>query len=371
MAEVSFVVVFPSIFAKNKIPSLITNIKKILKIRNQKFNSVKREEDIIIVDANDPVFASSAINLLFGIEKVAIARKVTADFDGLVDEITKLGGNLLLKGERFHVRAEGKPEGFTAKDLEVAATSSIIDKKSNLGARPGSEQSYDKLIYTYITKKNAYVCIFLDKGHEGVPYGFNKKDALCCIYDELSAVSCLQTIKEGFSVSIIVCYRSRADLTKLAKILDRILPVILTETIHMDFYKLSFKPAQSYQKLLALIIEILVDAAKASGTKHISLPISPMIFPVSYAEYALQRIFGEKIIPVFSLHGMGKEIFQDAIELGLEKYLNSIESLIKRRFDKISQPRTSEVQASLKTKKTIRVYIGPNNVHDILDSLEE
>jgi len=49
MEKISYVVVFPSIFSKNKIPQLIKNIKKILKIKNQKYNSVKRDGDIILV----------------------------------------------------------------------------------------------------------------------------------------------------------------------------------------------------------------------------------------------------------------------------------------------------------------------------------
>ena len=65
MSENASVIVFPSIFAQNKINSLITNIKKILKIKNLKFQAIRKEDYIIVVDANDPVFTSSAINLLF------------------------------------------------------------------------------------------------------------------------------------------------------------------------------------------------------------------------------------------------------------------------------------------------------------------
>ena len=101
MGEISYVVVFPTIFSKNKIPQLITNIKKILKIKNQEFKSVKRDGDVILVHANDPVFASTAINLLFGIEKIAIARQIKNDFQNIISEITSVGGNLLLKGEKF------------------------------------------------------------------------------------------------------------------------------------------------------------------------------------------------------------------------------------------------------------------------------
>ncbi len=42
MNEISYVVVFPTIFSKNKMSQLVLNIKKILKIKNQQFKSVKR-----------------------------------------------------------------------------------------------------------------------------------------------------------------------------------------------------------------------------------------------------------------------------------------------------------------------------------------
>jgi len=63
--------------------SLVTNIKKILKIQNQKFHKIRREGDVIIVEADDPVFASTAINTLFGIRGVAIAKQVANDFESL------------------------------------------------------------------------------------------------------------------------------------------------------------------------------------------------------------------------------------------------------------------------------------------------
>ena len=66
------------------------NIKKILQIKNQSFNSVKRDGDVILVDANDQVFASSAISLLFGIEKIAIARQTKNNFHEIVSEITSI-----------------------------------------------------------------------------------------------------------------------------------------------------------------------------------------------------------------------------------------------------------------------------------------
>jgi len=115
MEDISYVVVFPTVFSKNKIPQLIINIKKILKIQNQEFKSVKRDGDIILVDANDPVFSSSAINLLFGVEKIAIARQVKNDFQKVVSEITTVGGNLLLKGKDFLLKLKEHQRDFLQK----------------------------------------------------------------------------------------------------------------------------------------------------------------------------------------------------------------------------------------------------------------
>jgi len=150
MNKISYVVVFPTIFSKNKISELILNIKKILRMKNQQFKSVKRDGDIILIDANDPVFASTTINLLFGIEKIIIAKQIKNKFEEIVSEITSISGNLLLKGEKFLVSVEGISKGFVVKDIEIAATSNIIEKKSKLGAHPGTNKKYDKMLYTFL-----------------------------------------------------------------------------------------------------------------------------------------------------------------------------------------------------------------------------
>ena len=41
------VVVFPSIFSQNKIGPLITNIKKALKIQNQKFQKIRQDDKAV------------------------------------------------------------------------------------------------------------------------------------------------------------------------------------------------------------------------------------------------------------------------------------------------------------------------------------
>ena len=376
MSENAFVVVFPSVFAKNKINQLESNIKKILKIRNQEFRKINRDNSVIVIDANDPVFASSAINLLFGIKKVAIAKKVKNDFNTIVSEITKIGSNLLLKGERFYVQVEGTSTGFLTKDVELSATSSIIEKTVKLGAKPGSEEKYDKLLYTYLTKSNAYVCVYVDNGFGGIPYNSQNEKVVCAIYDELSAVSCLETIKEGFDVKIIVCYKQKSELINLVKILNQILPRTTKSNIDVEFFQIPIKGLGS-KNLLALIdsvIEILLLVAKDNKINKISLGLSPLIFPFDFIENSVKRVFRKNFTSLIPLSGLDNGIFESAKELGLGKYLSKIEKLGKMSFSKQYASRAEIkkiVENSLKKRKNISVMIGPNNVHEILDALEE
>lgn len=372
MKEVSYVVVFPTIFSKNKIPQLISNIKKILKIRNQEFISVNRDKDIILVKSGDPVFASSAINLLFGVERVAIARQVKNEFKTIVSEITSIGGNLLLKGEKFLVKVEGTSKGFFPKDIEIAATSNIIEKKSKLGAYPGTEENYDKLLYTYLTKNNAYICIFIDNGLGGIPYISPNQNTICCIFDELSAVSCFETIKQGYDTKIIICYNKKSDLLNIVKTINKIIPRLIKEKISLDFFQVKINPtgAKNYLSFVNFVLEIMLYEAKKRKINFISVPISSLIFSQNIFKTFIEKIIQNKKFPVFPLNGVDKTIFDSAKEIGMEQRMGKLNKIIGLKFNEIPQNSKFDLKTALKTKKTVEVIIGPNNVYDILDSLE-
>jgi len=369
MDEISYVVVFPTIFSKNKISRLITNIKKILKIKNQQFKSVKRDGDIILVDANDPVFASSIINLLFGIEKIAIARQIKNNFQDIVSEITSVGGNLLLKGERFLVKVEGSSKGFLTKDVEIAATSNIIEKKSNLGAHPGTEENYDKLLYTYLTKNNAYICIFSDKGNGGIPFQSQNQKTICAVYDEISAVSCFETIKQGYDTKIIVCFRQKSELMNLAKIINQIIPRLVQDKIELEFFHLKIKPSgiKNYLIYVNSILQIMLQYSNS----YVSLALSPLVFSTDFVKNSLKQVFDKKKIPIVPLAGVDTGLFDEAKEIGLERNIKKLEKMVTISSNEIPAFSKKEIEFALKTKKKISVQVGPNNVHDILDSLEE
>ena len=372
MKDKVLVVVFPSVFSKNKVSSLITNIKKVLKIQNQKFHKVKKEGDVIMVEADDPVFASSAINTIFGINGVAIAKQVTNDFELIVDSISKVATDIFLKGERFLLQVDGYAKGFTIKDIELAATSSLIEKTAGTGIKPGTSKKHDRRLYVYLTKLNAYICIYYDKGLGGVPNNSQNKKIVCCIFDELSAVSCLETIKQGFDVKIIICYNKDSELLHLVKIVNQIIRRTVKAKITLNFYKIYGNKKLGPLLLTEITSKILMRIASMNGIKRISLSTSPLIYPIDFSEGLLKQTSDKNLIPYFPLSGLDDNVFESAKEIGLEKYLSSIKKLGSTKFHNSKQPAKKIekiVDESLASQKIVSVNVGPNNVHEILDEI--
>ena len=366
------VVVFPSIFSKNKVTSLVMNIKKILKIQNQKFHKIRRDGDVIIVEADDPVFASSAINTLFGIKGVAIAKQVTNDFESIVNGISKVGVDIFLKGERFLLQVEGYAKGFVTKDIEIAATSSLIEKTAGTGIKPGTSKKYDRKLYVCLTKLNAYICIYYDNGLGGIPNNSQNKKIVCCVFDELSAVSCLETMKQGFDVKIIVCYSKDSELLHLVKIINQIIRRTIKPKVSLEFYRIHINKKLPPLMLTEITAKILVQIAITNSAKRISLALSPLIYPVDFVESLIKQVYSKNLIPYFPLSGLDDNVFETAKEIGLEKYLSRIEKLGGSNFSNFKQS-TKEIEKFVKetimSKKTVLVNVGPNNVHDILDEV--
>ncbi len=375
MSEKTVIVVFPTIFSLNKIDYLISIISKILKMKSQSYGKIQQSDSVIIIDAKDPVIASSIIGNLFGIDRIAIATEVENSFEGVLSNIVKIGSNLLLKGEKFLTKVEGQTTQYMPKDLELAATSSLIEKTSHLQTKPGSETIYDKLLYTYLTKSHAYICIFIDKGNGGIPYNSHNEKILCCVHDEFSAISCLQIIKMGFEPKILVCYQSEPDLLNIVKMINQILSHIIQDKVELQFCKLSVKSSGSSSILfkVAAITEILTVLATKIKIERISVSVSSLIFPSWFIEYNAKVILKKNMMPWFPLLAVDNSIFENANELGLEKYMPRIQNLCKLKFKNINiqQDKIRKIsQVAIKTRKIITIKTGTKNVHDIIDSIK-
>ena len=366
------VIVFPSTFSLNKIKLLITNIKKILKIENQKFHKIRQEGDVIIVETDDPVFTSSAINTLFGIKRVAIAKQVTNNFNSIVNGISKVGVDLFLESERFLIRVEGHAKGFMTKDVEVAATSSLIEKTAKKRIKPGTAERYDKQLYVYLTKSYAYICIYSDEGLEGIPNNSQNKKTICCVFDELSAISCIETIKHGFDVKIIICFIKESELLHIAKMLNQLIHKMVKPKINLEFYKVLIDKKPTSLLLTEITIELLSMIAISNDIKRISLSLSPLIYPIDFLENMVRRVHTKNLVPYLPLSGLDSNVLTSAREIGLEKYLPKIKKYGNSKFYNSKKP-LKEIkkiaERSVRDRKVISIKVGQNNVHDILDKI--
>ncbi|WP_268541400.1 thiamine biosynthesis protein [Candidatus Nitrosotenuis cloacae] len=370
MSETAFVVIFPSAFSKNKQSVLIANVRKILKIQNQSYQKIATDDDLITIDANDPVFASSAVNLLFGISRVSIARRVENKYDTVVSAIARIGASLLLSGEQFHVKVEGASTGYIPKDVEIAATSALIEKTHEMGCRPGSEEKHDKQIHCFLTRKNAYISIFSDRGHGGVPYNSQGEQAVCCIHDELSAVSCIESIKQGFDAKMLVCYND-ANLMELVKLTNRIIPRTMSGAVTIEFFKVPTKDtATSILQRALVATKLSCRIAKKQKIPRVCIGLSPLTHPVWFIDQNTSLVAKDKLAPWVPLAGLDDEIIRTAKEMGLGKYLHKIERLGALKFAKNIPDISDILSQAERTHQTVTVKVGPNNIHDILDALK-
>jgi hypothetical protein len=155
----------------------------------------------------------------------------------------------------------------------------------------------------------------------------------------------------------------------LAKIINQIIPRLVQEKVELEFYHLKIKPSGTKNYLIYVnsILEIMLSYSN----NRISLALSPLIFSANFIDNSLNQVFSKKKIPIIPLTGVDNGLFQEAKEIGLERNMKKLEKIVSISSNEIPMYSKIEVTSALKTKQMISLKLGPNNVHDILDSLEQ
>jgi hypothetical protein len=159
----------------------------------------------------------------------------------------------------------------------------------------------------------------------------------------------------------------------LVKTINQIIPRLVKEEILIDFFKIKINPAgeRNYLTFVNSVMEILLHEAKLNKLSKISLALSPLILSQGFIEYSINKIVHNKKIPILPLNGVDSQLFEVAKEIGLEKQIPKMKKTILMKSSEIPKITGKDVKQSISSKKIVKVIIGPNNVHDILDSLEE
>ncbi|MGH9879776.1 MAG: hypothetical protein ACRD5H_19280, partial [Nitrososphaerales archaeon] len=137
-------------------------------------------------------------------DKVAVADQTSNKFNDIIAAIINVGKKIINSGETFAVTVHADTTEYVGRDVEFAATAALIGALSRLNVKAVDQQLCDKLIYAYATQNSTYVCMFIDKGLNGLPAGSHTDQLLCSLHNSFSGLSCLTTVKCVFVPNIVM-----------------------------------------------------------------------------------------------------------------------------------------------------------------------
>ena len=181
----------------------------------------------------------------------------------------------------------------------------------------------------------------------------------------------METIKQGFEVKIVVFYQKYQNLVDLIKILQKILPRTLQTNSNIDFYD-AIDVGNNLTVMNSAFTEILSKIAAREKISHVALPVSPLVFSSTFIQNLQTKIFEKGLMPHISLSGIDMELFDNANEIGLEKYVIKIEKMLRKKIGDLPNKKVSDrtINNILISKKTVKVKLNPNMLHQVLDTLQ-
>lgn len=425
--------VYPSQSSRDRIDKLISNIKRQLQSSDIEIRNIMLENECLILEVDDVVEGAGITREMFGIDKVAIAKKVpAARFEDIAAEVVNIGKLKVLPNEKFFVKVQisnNATVNYKSRDLEFASTgdltaalqsssslscyssqqssifSSISSNTSSFSyassARPAKNESEaDRLIEIFIGKKSAYVCIEIDIGPGGLPFACQKEKVSCTIYNMLSAISCMIALKCGFFPEIVILYTGEDDLRQNLKIFGVIANKMNIKNYSIRLVRLDYNnnklgkilnPKKHYQqRLKGLQLEsvekAILQEIVATGIltfmrgKGVVVPLSVATHPLWMIELTFKKILSSKRIPWMPLLLPSQGIYNIAKELGIEEnnllllsdqssLIDKLKTFTKLDYVKYKRIANEMTEFAKKNMKTISFEIGPNYLHDILDSI--
>ena len=423
--------VFPSQFSIDRMDKLIAAIKDALRSQDVELRDIVLEEECVVFELGNVVEGASIIGEMFGIDKVAIAKKVaTSGFEEIIAEVVNIGKLKILPNEKFYVKVQisnNAKVDYKPRDLEFASTGELTaalqpslspslsssrqsstlyssssgsasNSASSLSssARPAkNEFDANRLIEIFIGKKSAYVCIEIDAGLGGLPFACLGEKVLCTIHNTLSAISCMAVLKCGFFPEIVILYTDdddlRQNLKRFGLVVNRInTKKYLIRLARVEELQIQIKKQKQIQKQQqreknsshkAFLQEIVAtQVLTRMRWKRVVVPLSAAIHPLWLIESTFKKLLSSNKIPWMPLSLPIQGIYDIAKELGIDEdklrllsdqssMIEKLVTITKEDFAKYRKTVDLKTESALKNMKTISFEIGPNYLHDILDSV--
>jgi hypothetical protein len=354
-------------------PSAFTNehaLAQTIQSNTRGTTSVNIEHNCIICETTDVVELASQLVSMFGIESVAIANKVSSSFSDLTAAIVEVGSKVIGPGDRFYVKVIIQPSAkcdYVGRDIEFAATGTLAARLASIKALPAkTEKDASRLILTVIGKESAYLCIQVMIAPGGLIAGSQGK-VLSSIHDSLSCLASMRAAKAGFDcTTVLLPYIDESELEINAKLVQlfatrtgRKKQTILAMPINV--------PAKGMLSVLLkekIISEILIQCQN----KRIVFPLTGAIHPIWFIELIIQETVFAGKMPFAPLQFLSNELCRYAQEAGIELNISALE-IAKGKLEKYRNAVDSEVKLAIKHTKRLELKIGPNYLHDIIDSI--
>jgi hypothetical protein len=359
------VIAFPSAFSDQR-----ALVRAIQNAARGTVRSVAVEHDCIICESSDIVELACQLAGMFGVESVAVAKKVSSNFSDLSAAIVEVGISIIVPGDRFHVKVMLQPTAkcdYVSRDIEFAASGALAARLASINARPArTDKDASRQILTVIGKQSAYVCIQVMTAPGGLIAGSHGA-ILSSIHDSLSFLSCMMAAKAGFECSSVVLpYHDRGELETSAKLVQHFAAIT----------------GRKKQTILAMPINVPGTGAVSLLLKEqilskilIQYPDSRIVFPFTAAFHPIwfiETIFNETLaagkMPFAPLIFQSSELVTYAQQAGIELNISAVQ-ITKGKLQKYGKAVDFESESAIKHTKRLELKVGPNYLHDIIDSI--
>ena len=357
-------------------PSAFANKQKLARMIKQAgapgLVSVAIEDSFIVCQSSDAVEHASSLANLFGVEKVAIAKKAKSSFSDLSHTILKVGTKLIMPGHSFYIKVvipQSARQEYVSRDIEFAASGMLAARLASINAHPAkTETEAQDLILTVVGKQWAYVCIQVSNAAGGLVAG-SQGGVLGSIHGPVSLLSCLMAARAGFEATILLPYTDESDLRRNATLAQ-----LFATKAGIKKQKILVTPLNIPGKgtsallLKEMIISKILSACKGNS-RRIVLPLTAAVHPVWLIELIIQETVSAGRTPFAPVIFMSSELVSYAQHegIGLDPLAERI--TIKNRYQKYSLAIESEAKAAIKRTKRLELKVGPNYLHDIIDSI--
>jgi len=335
--------------------------------------SVNVEYNCIICETRDVVKLASHLAGMHGIKSVAIANKLSTNFSDVIAAIVEVGSKVMLPRDRFYVKVIVQPDAecdYVSRDVEFAASGTLAVRLASIKVLPAkTEEAASRVILAVIAKQYAYVCIQVMDGPGGFIIG-SRGRALSSIHDSLSCLACLMAANAGFDCTTIVLpYVDESELAINAKLLQ----LFATRTRRKKQKILAMPinvPSKGLVSVLLkekIISNILVKCQ--NNNNRIVLPLTTAVHPIWFIESIIKETVFARKMPFAPLMFLSTELDRYAHEVGIEQLNVSAVKLAKGKLEKYSNTIDAQARLAIKHMKTLDLEIGPNYLHDIIDSI--